>query len=109
MRNAASPVTTGRHQRPFSASLAADCVASSSASASAQAASASAWSSAVRTRWANTVRSRAAARSPASAMRRSSSDSSGVLNRAPFAMPWRRVSSGKSRSFSTATAGASIT
>ena len=58
---------------------------------------------------ANTARSRAAARSPASVMRRSSSDSSGVVKRAPLAMPWRSVSSGKSRSFSTAAAGASMT
>ena len=99
-RNASSSVTCGRHQVPTSASFAADWMTSSRASASAQAASASACSSAVCTRCANTARSRAAARSPASAMRRSRSDSSGVVKRAPLAMPWRSVSSGKSRSFS---------
>ena len=55
------------------------------------------------------ARSRAAARSPASEMRRSRSESSGVVKRAPLAMPWRSVSSGMSRSFSTAAAGASMT
>ena len=103
-RNASSSVTRGRHHVPASASFAADWMASSAASASAQAASASAWASAVCTRCANTARSRAAARSPASEMRRSRSDSSGVVKRAPLAMPWRRVSSAKSRSFSTAAA-----
>ena len=52
---------------------------SSKASASAQAGRAVGLRPApLRTRWANTARSRAAARSPASLMRRSSSDSSGV-------------------------------
>ena len=60
------------------------------------------------TRCANTARSRAAARSPASEMRRSRSDSSPVVKRAPLAMPWRSVSSGSARSVSTAAAGTSM-
>ena len=47
-------------------------------------------------RWAKTsVRSRLALFGRFSRMRRSSSVSPAAVNRAPFAMPWRRVSSGK--------------
>ena len=106
IRNPSSSVTTGRHQVPDSASRAADCATSSNASASAQAASASALCQRGADQMARRrCVPRAAARSAASVMRRSRSDRPGAVKRAPFAMPWRRVSSGKARSFSTAAAG----
>ena len=108
-RKLSSSASSGRHQVPGSASRAQDCSTSSSASAAAQAASLSAARNAPATRWPNTSRSRAAARSAASPIRRSSSESSAQVNRAPLAMPWRSTRSGWSRNFSTAAAGASIT
>ncbi len=109
MQKSVSSVTAGRHHLPASASRAADCATSSAASASAQAASPAASSSVRAHNAEKTMRSRAAARSAASLIRRSSSDRSGAVKRAPFAMPCRSTSSGNARSFSTLAAAASIT
>ena len=94
--------SAGRHQLPASASRAQDCATSSAASAAGAAGQRVGLAPAPAPPDGRTPpRSRAAARSAASLMRRSSSDSSGQVKRAPFAMPWRSVSSGCARSFST--------
>ena len=112
-QNSASSRISARHQPPAAASFAADCITSSSDSASASAGSAASDTAAC-TSSSQTCRSRAAARSCASLMRRSSDASSSVPKRARLAVPWRRVSPSRvasawADSAAVAEAGASIT